>query len=212
MTFEEYFGDWAEVVDKEETMKVLRKLQPIKDRICPDWSLIFHAFKECSFKDCKVVMLGQDPYPQPGVATGIVFGNKRETPKSEISPSLKVLMLSLDVGDDFDISLESWARQGVLMINSALTCQENLIGSHVELWKPFMSKLISNISKKRPDIVFFLLGSQAQYFWLDIKENPVVREKHPAYFARMAQPIPKEGFDKVNEFLIEEGKQPIKFV
>lgn len=98
------------------------------------------------------------------------------------------------------------------MINSALTCQENLVGSHVELWRSFMSKLVSNISKKRPDIVFFLLGSQAQYFWLDIKDNPVVREKHPAYFARVAQPIPKESFDKVNEFLIEEGKQPIKFI
>lgn len=212
MTFEEYFGDWTEVIDKKETLKILKWLSSRTSNLCPQYPAIFRAFKECSFKDCKVVMLGQDPYPQPGVATGILFGNKKDTPRNQISPSLKVIMLSLDVGEDFDISLESWAKQGVLMINSALTCQENLVGSHVELWRPFMSKLVSNISKKRPDIVFFLLGSQAQYFWLDIKDNPVVREKHPAYFARIAQPIPKESFDKVNEFLIEEGKQPIKFV
>lgn len=210
MTFEEYFGDWVEVVDKEETMKVLRKLQPLKDNICPHWSLLFKAFRDCRFKDCNVCIIAQDPYPQPGVATGIAFANKCDT--QVLSPSLKIIKQSLNADDSFDNTLISWVKQGVLMLNSALSCEEYKIGSHVEIWRPFITKLVENISIKRPDIIFVLFGSQAQYFSRYIKNNPIILEKHPAYYARVGFPMSSTCFEEINKTLVEQGKQPIKYI
>lgn len=210
MTFEEYFSDWVEVVDKEETMKVLRKLQPMKDRICPDWPLIFHSFKECSFKDCNVCIIAQDPYPQPGVATGIAFANKYDT--QVLSPSLKIIKQSLNANNSFDNTLISWVKQGVLMLNSALSCEKYKIGSHVEIWRPFVAKLVENISIKRPDIIFVLFGSQAQYFSKYIQNNPIILEKHPAYYARVGFPMPNTCFEEINIVLKKLGKQIINFI
>ena len=88
MTFEEYFGDWSKVIDKQETLKIMKWLNECNSSIlCPAISNIFKAFKLCSLKDCKIIALGQDPYPQKGVATGILFGNSVTTPEENLSPS-----------------------------------------------------------------------------------------------------------------------------
>lgn len=92
MTIEEYFGDWMRVIDKPELMRVtnwLGKQNPAT--LCPSMANVFKAFTMCSFRDCKVVFLGQDPYPQKGVATGILFGNGEDTPEDKLSPSLDVI-------------------------------------------------------------------------------------------------------------------------
>lgn len=113
---------------------------------------IFRAFQLCPLKDCRVIMLGQDPYPQKGVATGVLFGNSKETPEELLSPSLQIIKecaINYEIPHgpiEFDNTLETWAKQGILMINTALTCEVNAIGSHVARWYPFMSKLIRNIS------------------------------------------------------------------
>lgn len=88
MTLEQYFGKWVRVIDKKELELVLAKLGPEYKRkpICPVQSDVFKAFEVCSYDDLKVVMLGQDPYPQKGVATGILFGNKKETSDEDLSP------------------------------------------------------------------------------------------------------------------------------
>lgn len=94
------------------------------------------------------------------------------------------------------------------MINSALTCNVNQIGSHVEVWRPFIMKLVSNISRIRPDIIFVLFGAQAQYFGNYIT-NYTIQEKHPAYYARMGFPMPSTAFDSLNERLELQGKPKI---
>ena len=78
MTVEEYFGDWMKVIDRVELNNIMAKIgQEYKRKpICPTQSDVFKAFELCSLKDLKIVMLGQDPYPQKEVATGILFGNK----------------------------------------------------------------------------------------------------------------------------------------
>lgn len=206
MLISEYFGDWLEVIDSAELNKVLNTLPSLYKvkPIVPELKNVFRAFTLCSMKDCRVVFLGQDPYPQQGVATGILFGNNENT--KELSPSLQVIINSLSTLEEnlmpfstFDITLESWARQGILMINSALTCEMNKIGSHVMLWRPFLSKFLANFSNKKTGVVYVLFGSQAQSFMPYIsKANPIIGTKHPAFFARTGLSMPPNVFNEVN--------------
>ena len=79
MTKEEYFGDWLKVLPETEMTDILKKLSPIKDRICPEFKDIFKAFNKCPYRDLRLVIVGQDPYPQKEVATGIAFANYNNT-------------------------------------------------------------------------------------------------------------------------------------
>lgn len=210
MTAEEYFGDWIKVIDKVELAKIMHWLKSVNPNIlCPSLKNIFKAFRICSFKECRVIMLGQDPYPQPGVATGILFGNNSDIPESLISPSLRVVKKAVNATPTFDNSMQEWAHQGILMINSALTCEVNRIGSHVDIWRPFVSKLVHNISIDRPDIIFVMFGAQAQSFNRDVQGCKIINVKHPAYYARMGFPMPSDPFDEVNQLLEEMGKPKI---
>ena len=127
MTLDEYFGDWMKVIDRTELNNVMFKVgQEYKRKpLCPAQSDVFGAFEICPLKNLKVVMLGQDPYPQKGVATGVLFGNRKEVDEDNLSPSLNVVKeaaINFEVphyGITFDQTLESWAKQGILMINSA---------------------------------------------------------------------------------------------
>ena len=94
MTLEEYFGDWLRVIDRAELDKVLillNRMYKVKP-ICPAQENVFKAFNLCKYHDCKVVFIGQDPYPQKGVATGILFGNSASTREDDWSPSLKIVI------------------------------------------------------------------------------------------------------------------------
>lgn len=105
--------------------------------------------------------------------------------------------------------MKKWARQGILMINSALTCKVNQIGSHVDIWRPFVSKLIHNLSRTRPDIIFVMFGAQAQSFNKEIGDNTIINVKHPAYYARMGFPMSSEPFEEINRLLVKQGKPEI---
>lgn len=118
MKASEYFGDWMDVIDTAELRKILSWISTIdKTTLCPSSPNIFKAFRACPLKDCKVVFLGQDPYPQQGVATGILFGNSKDTPEDKLSPSLQVVKeaaINYEIPHnriDFDNTLESWAKQ-----------------------------------------------------------------------------------------------------
>ena len=193
MTLEEYFGRWMRVIDKKSLEEALNKLGPEYQRkpICPVQNKVFRAFELCPYDELKVVMLGQDPYPQKGVATGILFGNDKEVTEENLSPSLKIVKeacINYEIPHNniiFDQTLESWAKQGILMINSALTVEMNKVGSHVMLWRPFISKLLKNLSDNNTAIVYVLFGRQAQTFKPYIgKFNHIIEVEHPAYFAR----------------------------
>lgn len=208
MTLEEYFGDWIHVLDMKELNNVMGRLsvEYRKKPICPNQPDVFRAFELCPLKDLKVVMLGQDPYPQKGVATGILFGNRADVSEEDLSPSLKVVKeaaINFEVPHNcitFDQTLESWAKQGILMINSALTVEMNRIGSHVMLWRPFIVRLLSNLSKHDTGIVYVLFGKQAQTFkpYINEKFNHIFEVEHPAYFARTGKKMPYELFVNVS--------------
>lgn len=216
MTLEEYFGDWVKVIDLPLLNKTINTLNYLYSRksIMPKYNDIFKAFTLTSLENLKVVFIGQDPYPQNGVATGLLFGNKC----IPLSPSLEVIKeaaINYELPHkpySFDITLESWARQGILMINSALTVEVNKIGSHTMLWRPFVAKLLRNISSINPGVMYVLFGNQAQTFEPYIgKNNVILKVPHPAYFARTGTKMPYNIFIKVKDFVKRNYDNDIQF-
>lgn len=215
MTIKEYFGDWVNVLDKEETLKIIKWIQTLNpNNVCPCVSDIFKAFTLCTRRDCKVICIGQDPYPDKFMriprATGILFGNHNYISEEQLSPSLQVIKeasINLEISHNsiiFDQTLETWAKQGMLLINSALTCETNKIGSHVNVWRPFIGKFLSNMSKKETGIIYILFGKQAQSLtpYINEKFNHIIKIEHPAYYARTNTKMPTEVFKKMNDILI----------
>lgn len=215
MTIEEYFGDWMRVIDKGELNKVMSKLKSMNN-YTPSIDRIFKAFKVCNYNDLKIVMLGYDPYPQKGIATGLLFGNNKEVKEEDLSPSLKIVKeaaVDFEIPHNsiiFDQTLESWAKQGILMINSALTTEIGKTGSHTMLWRGFISKLIRNISEYNTGIIYVLFGEQAKTFKPYIgKNNIVLEEKHPAYYARIEGRMPSTIFKEIIELTKKKYNEPI---
>lgn len=219
MTAKEYFGDWAEVVDMKELYRVVSWIGKLdKTTLCPSPKNIFKAFQLCSLKDCKVVFLGQDPFPQKGVATGILFGNSKDTPEDKLSPSLQIVKeaaINYEIPHnriEFDNTLESWAKQGILMINTAFTCEVNRVGSHFSIWEPFTSKLLYNLSNKDGSLIYVLFGNQASSFKKYIVNSAkIIEVYHPAYFARQNKKMPYSVFTEINKELKKLYGQQIEF-
>lgn len=208
MTIEEYFGDWIKVLDKQETMRIMGWLKTLNpNSLCPSLRNVFRAFELCPYKRCKAVFISQDPYPQKGVATGILFGNYNNTPENKLSPSLEIVKeaaINYEIphyGLKFDNTLESWAKQGILMINSALTCEVNKVGSHVMMWRPFITKFLKLMSVYNTGIIYVLFGKQAQTLvpYINKNTNHIIEVEHPAYFARTNTKMPKDLFYRINK-------------
>ena len=124
---------------------VLYKLREDGKRFTPPLKQVFRAFEECPYDDLKVIFIGQDPYPQLGVADGISFscGNT-----NKVQPSLRYIFEEIErtVYQEFpsyqDPDLTRWSKQGILMLNTALTVEVGKIGSHYDIWKPFTAYLL----------------------------------------------------------------------
>ena len=221
MTLDEYFGDWMKVIDRAELNNVMGRLSVEYRRkpICPNQPDVFRAFELCPLKDLKVVMLGQDPYPQKGVATGILFGNRKEVSEDNLSPSLNVVKeaaINFEVPHyciTFDQTLESWAKQGILMINSALTVEMNKVGSHVMIWRPFIIALLKHLSECETGIIYVLFGRQAKTFkpYINKQFNDILEIEHPAYYARLNKRMPSELFATISNLCKDKYGVPIKW-
>ena len=211
MTIDEYFGDWMKVLDRNETMKVMGWLRTVnKETLCPNIKDVFKAFKLCPYNKCRVIFVGQDPYPQRGVAQGVLFGNSSDTPENKLSPSLQIIkesVINFEISHNlitFDPSLESWAKQGILMINSALTTEIDKVGIHMMNWRPFMIAFLKQMSMINPGIIYVLFGSQAQILEPYInKNNYVLKIEHPAYFARINKKMPYHIWKDINKILYD---------
>lgn len=221
MTYEEYFGDWTKVIDYNELTKVLKKvnIEYNTKSIMPKYEDIFKAFTLCSLHDTKIVMLGFDPYPQRGVATGILFANHKDVSEENLSPSLKIIkeaVIDFAVPHNiitFDNSLESWCKQGILMLNSALTVELNRVGSHTMLWRKFVCSLLTNICKYETGLIFVLFGQQAQTFspYINSRYNTIIKEKHPAWYARIGNKMPHSLFTTISNMCMDKYGIPIKW-
>ena len=143
---------------------------------------------------------------------------KKDVREADLSPSLQIIKEAAvdftrphNYPIEFDNTLESWAKQGILMINSALTVEMNKIGSHTSLWRPFISKFLETLSNRQTGIVYVLFGKQAQTFepYISKKYNHIIKENHPAYYARINGRMPSTLFTEVNECLKKQYNQTI---
>ena len=209
MKLEEYVGKWWNLFDINilaDTLNTLDKLYKTKN-IFPQQHNVFRAFHECKYDDCKVVIIGSDPYPQKNVANGLAFSNNIDN--KNISPSLQVL---LKASESTDKTLESWCKQGILLLNTALSVVEGKPSSHLLLWRPFIKSFLKNLSEWETGIIYILLGKDAQALklFINTKLNDVLEENHPAYYARLGQEMPSTVFTEMNNLLINKYNQKIK--
>jgi uracil-DNA glycosylase len=155
--------------------------------IFPPKELIFNAFNYFNFKDLNIVILGQDVYPNKrnGIpeAHGLCFSVVKEV---KIPPSLKNIFKELSDDLKCDLSthgnLENWAKQGILLLNSALTVIEKKPTSHSKIWKDYTDSIIDYISKNSNDIVFILLGNFAKnkIKLIDTQKHHIISANHPS--------------------------------
>lgn len=153
-------------------------------RFTPPLKQVFRAFEECPVDQLKVVMIGQDPYPHLGVADGIAFscGN---TGKPQ--PSLQQIFNAVEntVYQGYPTyqnpDLTRWSKQGVLMLNKALTCQVDKVGSHYTIWHDFLMYVIDMLSLTNSGLIFCLLGQKAQELEGSISQSHyILKASHPA--------------------------------
>jgi uracil-DNA glycosylase len=165
-------------------------------RFTPRFKDIFNGFKECNYSDLKCIIVGQDPYPQLGVADGIAFSCSR---KGKAEKSLQYINKA--IGTDHT-DLRCWANQGVLLINTAFTCEVNSIGSHYDLWKPFSRYIFENINRHKKNIPVILMGKKAEAWETMLNNQKIYKVTHPASAAyRGGEWDCNDVFNKVNQEL-----------
>jgi uracil-DNA glycosylase len=181
--------------------------------IYPPGKLIFNAFDCTPFDKVKVVIIGQDPYHNPGQAHGLCFSVPDKVPPP---PSLlnifKELQTDLGIAPPQTANLEAWARQGVLLLNASLTVEMNKPMSHSQLgWHVFTDEVIRHVSAHKDHVVFMLWGKFAQN-----KENLIDSTKHKILKAAHPSPLSAYNgfygcghFSKANAWLREMGEKPI---
>ena len=182
--------------------------------IYPPGRLIFRAFELTPVKDVKVVILGQDPYHNPGQAMGLSFSVPDGVPAP---PSLlnifKEISSDLGIAMSSSPNLEPWARQGVLLLNSILTVRAGQAASHRSLgWEQFTDAVIRYISDNCDGVVFMLWGNYAREkaALIDPSKHLILQAAHPSPLARGAF-FGCRHFSKANNFLTFRGKTPIEW-
>jgi uracil-DNA glycosylase len=170
-------------------------------RFTPKFKDTFNAFIECPYDDLKVVIVGQDPYPQLGVADGIAFSCSK---KDKAEKSLEYINKA--IGSDYT-DLRCWSKQGVLLINTALTVEINKIGSHYGLWKSFTEYLFDTINKNHNNIPVILMGKKAEVWQPLLSNQKIYKTSHPASAAyRGGEWDHNDVFNKVNKELKKQGR------
>lgn len=180
--------------------------------IYPKGSDIFRAFELCPLDRVKVVILGQDPYHNPGQAMGLSFSVPAGVPAP---PSLVNIFKEIhsDTGDVMSGSpdLTPWAKQGVLLLNAILTVEGGAAASHSGIgWQKFTDAVINCISERCNGVVFMLWGNfaRSKAALVDASKHCILEAAHPSPLARGAF-FGCRHFSKANNFLISQGKTPI---
>ncbi|MEF9933071.1 MAG: uracil-DNA glycosylase [Cetobacterium sp.] len=212
-------NDWDEVLRSEFEKEYYKKLkmtlvEEYKTQVIyPPKDEIFEAFKLTSYKDCKVVILGQDPYHGAGQAHGLAFSVNVGIP---IPPSLRNIYkeLNQELGTFIPNNgyLVSWAKQGILLLNTALTVRAGDANSHSKIgWEIFTDDVIKKLNEKQDSVIFILWGNNAKS-----KKKLITNSNH--YILEGVHPSPLSAsrgffgcdhFKKTNEILESLGKERI---
>ncbi|MBO5002200.1 MAG: uracil-DNA glycosylase [Prevotella sp.] len=181
----------------------------------PPGRLIFNAFNLCPFHSTKVVIIGQDPYHEPGQAHGLCFS---VCDGVKFPPSLVNIFKEIksDIGTEIPLSgnLTRWAEQGVLLLNATLTVRAHQAGSHQRQgWEQFTDAAISALSHHRSNLVFILWGSYAQSKaqLIDASRHCILRSVHPSPLSAHRGFFGNRHFSRANDYLVSNGIEPIRW-
>ena len=213
-------ASWKEALREEfdkpymsELREFLRAEKAAGKEIYPPGPLIFNALNSTPLERVKVVIIGQDPYHGPGQAHGLCFSVQ---PGVQTPPSLVNIYKELKRDLNLDIPahghLQSWAEQGVLLLNTSLTVERGNAGSHANKgWQLFTDRVIEVVSQQRPKLVFLLWGSHAQgkQRLIDPTKHLVLRSPHPSPLSAHRGFIGNGHFSRCNQFLSQNGMTPI---
>jgi uracil-DNA glycosylase len=214
-------SSWKEVLKNEFTkpyfLEVVTHLKMERTAgkiIYPPGPLIFNAFNQTPFNKVKVVILGQDPYHNPGQAHGLSF-----SVPNGIKPPPSLINIYKEIQQDTGIpmpaeygNLTKWAAQGVLLLNAILTVRANEPASHSKIgWMDFTDTVIKKISDEKKGVVFLLWGKFAQEKQLLIDETKhfVLKAAHPSPFSADKGFFGCKHFSKTNKILTDQTMEPI---
>lgn len=198
-----YFGHLVSFLHQEKEAGVT---------IYPPGPKIFNAFELTPFDSVKVVIIGQDPYHNPGQAEGLSF-----SVPDGVTPPPSLVNIYKEISDDLGVplrqggSLRDWARQGVFLLNAVLTVRAGQPTSHSRIgWQTFTDAVIRTLSDRRDGLVFLLWGNFARgkRELIDTSRHTVFEAAHPSPLARGAF-FGCRHFSKTNEVLVREGLSPI---
>jgi len=201
---QEFFKKLSKFVDHEYTV----------EKIYPPQKKIFDAFKLTPFAAVSVIILGQDPYHNPNQAHGLCFS---VADNAKVPPSLKNIYKEIysDLGickNPAKGNLETWAQQGVLLLNSVLTVKENKPGSHAKKgWEEFTDAVITTISEKHNHCVFLLWGTYAgeKSSLIDQSKHLVLTSAHPSPLSAYRGFFGNKHFSQANTYLKKHRNQSI---
>ena len=211
-------NDWGQYLKEEMAQPYYRQLRQFligeysTKQVYPDMYSIFNALHYTSYADTKVLILGQDPYHEPGQAHGLSFSVQPNVPPP---PSLVNIFkeLETDLGCTVPNNgcLEPWARQGVLLLNTVLTVQAHRANSHRDKgWEIFTDKIISLLNQREKPVAFILWGSPARRkkAMFTNPQHFIVESPHPSPLSAYRGFFGSRPFSKVNKFLESVGEEP----
>ncbi len=206
---------WSDVLSGEfdkpyfQALADFVKYEYQQNTVYPKGNEIFNAFSHCPFDQAKIVILGQDPYHGFGQAHGLAFSVRKGVP---VPPSLinifKELHRDLGISAPKNGSLESWADQGVLLLNATLTVRAGQAGSHQKKgWEVFTDAVIKALDQRKKNLVFMLWGSYAQKKAAVISDPSHLKlyAPHPSPLSAHRGFIGCGHFSKANDFLRRNG-------
>ena len=205
----------AEELDKPyfEALAAFVRAEYARTTCYPPGNLIFNAFNLCPFDRVKVVLIGQDPYHEPGQAQGLCFSVNDGV---QFPPSLVNIFKEIqsDIGTPIPLSgsLVRWAEQGVLLLNATLTVRAHEAASHQRRgWEEFTDAVIKKLSSEREHLVFILWGSYAQSKerLIDTSRHLVLKSAHPSPLSAYRGFFGNHHFSLTNMYLQKQGMQPI---
>ena len=212
-------NDWDDIIGKEFDKEYYQKLRSFLDEeyknhvIYPIPQNIYSALKLTTYKETKVVILGQDPYHEENQAHGLSFSINKGV---EIPPSLQNIYKELY--DDLKCEipnhgyLVSWAKQGVLLLNAVLTVRAHLANSHKgKGWEILTDKIIQELNQKDEPVVFILWGANARSKkqYISNPKHLIIESVHPSPLSAYNGFFGSKPFSKTNKFLIENNIEPI---
>lgn len=212
-------NSWDQILEGEFDKEYYQKLRKFlieeyrSGPVYPDMYHIFNALKFTAYEDVKAVILGQDPYHQPGQAHGLCFSVQKGV---QIPPSLvniyKELESDLCIKAPSHGCLESWARNGVLLLNTVLTVRESRPNSHKgKGWERFTDRVIELLNKRKKPMVFILWGNnaKAKESLITNPDHCIIKGPHPSPLSAHYGFWGGKYFSRTNEFLVSTGQEPV---